>query len=369
MRRAVEYLALFFIALPITSHAQSPTREIEAKKGEAWHHQPSGLHIPSQIFDLPRGKISDYSDQQLNIMASFGNAQGTEILSLYIFRPFIKSSPIWHDRAQTTINYVYFQSQTNTPGIAKTLPLPARPDHQALLTIYQFPEDANRRSTGLATVEVNGWMIKARYTSVTLTLDAMAQRLTEMLTRFDWPDITGTPTAAAFLQPCAAPIEWTDAKPAAKNDGQAIVDAYFAKLGDFLTSDPLPTLMVRTNAEAAPLAKSPTYCRAEEHSTHSIYRPVDATDRYILAYGDAGESMNVARSDNSKNTEYRASYSDFSDTFILPRFQSLPTPDQIVQLVNEGNFPSKVDSAGIITIVRPKNKNEDTDKDKDKGKP
>jgi 2-succinyl-5-enolpyruvyl-6-hydroxy-3-cyclohexene-1-carboxylate synthase len=224
------------------------------------------------------------------------------------------------------------------------------------MTIYQFPEDANRRSTGVATVEVNGWIIKARYTSFTLTLDTMAQRLTDMLTRFDWPDTTGTPTAAAFLQPCATPIEWTDAELAAKDEGQAIADAYFVKLGDFLASASLPTLMNRTNAEVALLAKSPTYCRAEEYTTHSIYRPVDATDRYILAYGDAGISMNVARSVNNKDADYRASYSDFSDTFTLPRFQSLPTPDQIVQLANEGRFLSKVDSAGVITIFTPKDK-------------
>lgn len=338
MFRAFILLSSFCITLPAIVHAQPQPRVLEAAERESWHHQSSGLSIPPELLGLTRTNISDYSDDQRNIMAGFGNQQGTEILSLYIFKPAISSTSIWHDRAQTSIKYIYFQSQENMPHISKSVPVPTTPEIQALLAIYQFPSGQPRRTTGLATVEVNGWITKVRYTSSTLTIEAMEKQILHMLADFARPDGKGSTAPATFIEPCATAMKWAKAKSSPVVGGDVIADAFSVKIGDFL------------GAETAHAPSDENFCRAELHPSNSIYRLNEAADSYILAHGDAGQFIAVSRLQDSDRPLYRASYSHYSDTYILPRFQSLPTPQQVTQLVNDNKFLARVDPAGHITL-------------------
>ena len=90
---------LVLAALSQAAAAQNDLRTIEANAGSGWTHAGSKLVLPANAAGLPRGKIGDSTQEQLDVVADYSDQADGMTATVYVYRTGLPDAAIWFDRA------------------------------------------------------------------------------------------------------------------------------------------------------------------------------------------------------------------------------------------------------------------------------
>ena len=76
----------------------SAATTIEAKPGKPWKHKATGAALPASLAGLPRTKVVYLTSPEVDVAANYENADGSEAVTIYIYRDVSGSVPVWFDK-------------------------------------------------------------------------------------------------------------------------------------------------------------------------------------------------------------------------------------------------------------------------------
>lgn len=284
MRTTVRQLALVLAAsalTPAVAQAQAiPPLTVE--QGKPFIHKHTGLQFPATLGGLPRDGLHTLAEDEHDVFANY-EAEGTELLSLYIYRDATNALPVWFDRATAVI-----EARREVYGSPRRLDRPVafappRRLHAAGMMALYEPSSGLFRATGVAIVPLGPWLIKLRYSSKKLDAAGLEREMNTVLASLAWPDDMPRAASARPVQPCATAIETSDRTEAVTQDVAAIsaVAGRIAAMG----------------ADRQAPGHDVVWCRdAHVVDGGAVYRADAAADGYMIAMGDNAHGIVVAPS-------------------------------------------------------------------------
>lgn len=348
MMKAIASLALGLAMLTAAgaAEAQQPREQIEVAAGKPFKHKHTRLQLPPAIDGIARSGLVTLEPDQLDVIGRYDKPDGSEAISIYIYRELAGALPVWFDRARWAI-----ENRTalyGTPRLSER-PLafvpPMRTEASGLIATYTSSHGA-LRSTGVALVPLDGWLVKIRYSSASMDADALDQRIRTVLAGLGWPRKLAPAPVATPVEPCAAPLAASErSRPAPPNPAGALVGALLGAPG-IATSKTAP-------ATAA-------WCRDDSVDPKgAVYRAGGATDAYLIALSDAGRGIRVAPDasaallDQAAKPSWSIELLQMARTVRFASQDRLPPPQQAAEIVNGGRYVSAASTWGkqkTITI-------------------
>lgn len=323
------FAAALLGSLPHAASAQ-PT-DLKAQAGKDWKHKPTGVKLPAQLAGLQRQSVKGLAGPETDVVGDYWSADGSETVTIFLFRNVSGSVPVWFDRARSLILLLPQKYPDPRSLGIRSLTLRGQQPVTGLMEI--FATSGKYRSTGLMVLPVNGFYAKIRASSVARDAAGLEQLMLAAVNSIDWrsrqKEVAATPIADC---PTALPAR-PPAKVAALNKD------------DQMTSALIGALVAGVGSTAA-ATTSITYCRepGPTQISYGIYRPEASTDRYMMALLDAGRAILVGSSDLSAilselKTAPRVSVShvELDRTVVYGDFESLPLPEQVVEMVEKTN--------------------------------
>ena len=149
-----------------------------------------------------------------------------------------------------------------------------------MMSIYQTGGD-RFKSTGVAMVPLNGWLVKIRFTSAELTAVEMAAALPPILETIKWPRNRESGPPAAAVRPCDDQLTLTEN-----------VERIKPSMTDALIGGISAVAIDSDDTEEDP--RSVVYCRdPQDAGQFSIYRANGSASGYVLQLGDAGRALSI----------------------------------------------------------------------------
>jgi hypothetical protein len=300
------------IAAPAT--AQQKWRDISAAVGSPWLHAGSAIPFPARIAGFDRVRINDTGTAELDIVANYEGDE--DILTIYLFKPQIVSSPLWMDRA---LDSIMLRPDFGMAGRARPVPVSFQPtdatNKSGLRAAFSI-DHPKHKSTAVAVLPANAWLIKVRISSpnpdVARTDRLLSDALRELRAK-------GDDTAAQPISNCPSKLRYVPLK-AMKAKG---TDAFASVLGASLIG-------------AAGVAPA-TYCRELPGTpVFGVYRKPEESRSYVVALADSGRAVSVQPSpqlaERARETS-SVSLLDLGRTLVYGDFKSLPEPGAVVRHV------------------------------------
>jgi len=332
IRRAIIGILALAVALP----AAAAEHVLPLKPDEPYRHAPSGMQVPVVLDALPRKQVTSYAESQLDDVVQFESADGGERLTVYVFRNVTGSVPVWFDRIRSEIG--------RPDGVfgditALEAPAPFVPPHQANPSALMQSFVTGKgpfRGTAAALIPMGpDWYVALRYSSNTLSADAIAEHLPRTIAALGWPDKIADQPVAALVAPCAAPLASVAKARQVPADGASAIAASLMMIK-------VPEEEKKEKPE--PAAPPTSWCRdvAPAGADASVYRPLDSADSYLIALGDAGRGIWVARDtigallSKSAKPRWAVTMIDVAQNTVYPAFDALPAPAKAAEVVNQG---------------------------------
>lgn len=318
------------------AQAQPTQRNIEAKAGEGWHHQHTGVTMPVRLGGFDRQYIRDNSENELDVLAQYHGDETRTRLTLFLYRAAINNVPLWFDVA----NHSLRDNVDFVPGtseyLSSTFTPPGQSSASGMMTVYST-EGSDFKSTGVAMLPLNGWLVKVRFTSTELSVEAMEAALEPILNDIIWPEKIGPAPTAVAISSCEDSLTLTDK---VRRINPTLADALIGGL----TGIPGDEDAAKSEEEAA------IYCRdPQDFDQFPIYRKDGTKDGYLLPLGDAGRAAVVFRNelgglvDGSRGTRYSPILMHLDRNVIYPDLNILPTPQTLLSATG--------DDAAISTVT------------------
>ena len=327
-------LLTFAVTLPTPESAQ---QAIKLSDGKPYRHKPTKLTVPDKLAGIERDSATALTPD-LDEAVSFTTPDDGESITIYVFRRVSGSVPVWADRiaAQILTRPVY-GGATPTVPIAAFFP-PNQANASGLIASYTTGKPPYRAS-GFAIMPLGPqWYVALRYSSATLDPTALDGKMREVIAAIDWPDKIAAQADAAPVQPCTTPLALSGMSEPVDED-QAMQSSI---LGGLIGKLSLETAKKGKESPAEPTI----WCRDAgtyaELAGHGVYRAGGATDRYLIAIGDAGTGVSVfpdalalaLNPETSPSWSITVMTMDQARVF-TPR-DRLPPPGQILSLLNDG---------------------------------
>jgi hypothetical protein len=349
MRRLVTAVgaACMLLAVGGIAPAQAP-RAIDVAAKSGFRHRHTKVELPPTLAGLPRTTVREHEADQLDVFADYSLPALTEVYTVYIFRDVSGGVPVWFDRARWMIEH---RSDLGTPTAREAEPAfvpPGRDNASGLIATYDLT-GKGYRSTGVALVPIDGWYVKLRASSSSLSAGELEARMKAALAEIGWPRKLAPAAAAAAVVPCATALTLTgDAKPLEGGDeggASALMDALVG---------------MAAVAEAKPRREAPPQTRWCRDSTRieggGLYRPDARQDGYLIALADAGRGLWVGPSDGllllqgdekkPKKPAFTAKLLLLGRTLTTRPYDRLLSPAQAVRIAGEGTFATTISTWG-----------------------
>ena len=328
-------LAAVLIGTAMMAGAMASARDLPVPADKGWRHAETGVALMAQNAGLTRTALTDATQGEFDVAAQYRAPDKSVTATVYIFRPAIADVGLWFDRSQTALE-TRAEFRNAAPASADPLgfALPGATAGSALRQTYANASGAYR-STALAVMPLNGWIVAIRMSATTLTADKLDAELQQFIAGIRWPKVVAAGTAARLVKPCATPLVFGKAKQVA------------AGAGDLLMSLMLPSLAASEKAKTPAKADdAPLWCRDGEGRTeYGVYRNMRADQGYTMALYDGGRSVSVFPSimgQIDKTGTYSVSLTDVDgSTSVLPSFSAMPQPKQVWAVVSQGKVQGK----------------------------
>jgi len=340
-------IAMSTLLFMVPVQAKPQQRTIETKAGEAWLHQHTGMAMPARLGGFDRQYIRDLTENELDVFAQYQADQVRSRLTLFFYRAAIDSVPLWFDAANQSLR----ENVGFVPGVSEylssTFTPPGQTDESGIMAVYTTV-GGDFKSTGVAMLPLNGWMVKIRFTSAELTAAELATSLMAILNDIQWPEeIRSGPTATAIL-PCQDTLKLSDK-----------VDRIKPSLADALIGG---LMGIPADDEATTGDEKPAiYCRdPQDFGQFAIYRAEGTKDGYLMPLGDAGRAASVFKNKlgsvigGRQGKRYTPILMQLDQNIIYPDLDKLPTPLTLMAATGDDTAISSVTtwpSSGGSTVT------------------
>ncbi len=269
--------------------AQGLAQEVlELDPEVAWQHPHSKITIPTELGGLPRGSVTAFSPDYLNLGFSFRDRNRPDELSLYIYRNTNGSVPVWFEQARRGIE---LRDLYAGPELVYAIAPYAWPDQEGwvgLRAFYDTPNSDYASSTGLALFSVNGWYVKVRASSASRSAANLSLWVDSALRELSIPPAEIAQAEPVPVTECAQPLEFKRKSKNVKSDGAS-------NLANALLGSLIGQAVEQGEIDAKDPQEEVTWCRdAELNPTQVAYRPNASEDSYLIALGDSGMGIWVA---------------------------------------------------------------------------
>lgn len=350
---ALYWVALLYVGLAMPAFARTT---IELPADQSWEHQWTNMEFPAEIIGLNNRRITQFEDKEGNVSAQYFDDDYQTVVSIYIFRPGNPDPSIWHDRGIAAIqaNERMGPFDLDSRDTRQFVP-PGGTTASGILSV--FGGSGEYKSTAVALFRADAWLVKIRVSSVAWAQERMSSEVDAIIRQL--PEMVGVHEQASYpIKNCTTSIDFMDASRA---DPAEIDMMQLGIASGILGAGDLAELKDETEPEKV-------YCRQGDHKPQfGIYRPDGALDRYLMAFGDAGFSVDVAKDNgvlplltendrqSASPTYYTVSTADALITRQFLPFLGLPTPNQAATAAFRDNPISSVsrplgDDGSTITI-------------------
>lgn len=332
-------------ALWLAGSAAAGQEPLSLLPGKSWTHRHSGISVPATLAGTPRERGMAFAEDDLDVGLSFTVGDAVESLTFYVFRDTNGGVPLWFAQAQWGIEN---RDAYGHPVIAvapQTFVPPGQTVASGLKAIYT-PKGGPYRSTGVMLFPVGEWYVKVRASSQTRPPAELGKWMDAALAEIGWPTTIANGPLAAPVTDCATPL---------------VFEGESRDISGDMMQDAIGAALV--SAAAGEAKKEPVavqWCRDRKlEGNQAVYRANAATDAYLLAVGDNGNGIEVARSIGSlpggakdKALRYGIMLHMAAQDINFASQDRLPSPDRILAIVNEGRFTSTVATWGEKRDVR-----------------
>jgi hypothetical protein len=187
------------------------------------------------------------------------------------------------------------------------------------------------KSSAAGMTSVGEWYVSIRASSQTLTPQQLLARVEQSFAAIRWPREKVPAEAVEPITACGAALpQGTDAEPIEE-------DAAFAMAG---------ALVAAGDAIEKKAAKAVRWCRDPfQVAGASVYRPNGATDRYLIAFQDAGrgtwvspnEEVNLIAAELKKEPSFAIELIDIDQHAGYGSFKTLPNVAQALWTIEHGS--------------------------------
>lgn len=322
-------MVLTAIAMAAAAPALAQPKDLQAKPGKEYKHKATGLKIAAALAGLERATVTAFGSAETDIGANYWSADGADNVTVFLYRNVSGSVPVWFDRGRATI--LLMPEKYRNPQSLGIRAFTPRGQDRATGLMEIFRTESQFQSTGVILFPVNGFYAKIRASSKSRDGAGLEQLMLSAVNAVDWRS-RRTEAAAAPVKDCAAKLP--DRSP--------------AKLATMNSQDRMMSALIGgVIAQADAIKSTPsaiTYCRETGPQTipYGIYRPDASNERYMMAIRDAGRAIYVGSSDLTQilsemktAARYSISLVDMERTATFGDFQSLPLPDQALEMVEK----------------------------------
>jgi hypothetical protein len=320
------------LAATMASPATAAPRTLAVPADKGWMHAQTRVVLRPQVAGLSRLSLTDSTTTEHDVTAQFESADHATLATLYLFHSAVPEVSVWFDRARATLEardlfrhaapaseapIAFAASGTITAGLRQT---------------YAIVDGPNR-STALAVIPLDEWLVVLRMTSRGNSA-ALDRQLTDFVAALRLP----AASAARPATPIAA-CPTTLAYGKAKMVKPEPTDLLLSFIGAIAAEEKKPS------AEPAPASSRPWCREGEPGDGYAAYRHDDETDGYAVALHDAGRiawtQLSVASQFAAHQTageklvtsaSYAVTLSDVDGrTLTFPSFTALPSPKQVYE--------------------------------------
>jgi hypothetical protein len=351
MGRALAWLGLATCTALAAPASAQPT-PIPISPAATWKQEEAKLEMPPGIDGFRREDLVDYGDQRLDVSGTYKDPASRTTATLYLFRPSIANVGLWHDRSLASIQ-PHGPLGTIDRATAVTAPIVLHgPGGGAtgLRTVMPVSGGAFV-STGLAMFQLRDWLVAVRMSSQTLDQTQLAARLDSFVAALSYDPAGMSQASAAAMADCADALRFKSAKRANRPDlGATLLLSALSGAADNDDSD---------HKQAAPPPPSVTFCRDPASTLEAgVYRADGSTEGYVIAVGDNGTSIDVARQPSAAllggggANDYWVNLSTVYASSTYRGFRNLPPPDKVIDVVRSEAPLSTVtrDASGDTTV-------------------
>ena len=315
------WLAALALGLSQAVPAVAETK-IEVPADSRWQHARSQLILPTNIGDLKRQSITDYTQSELNVAAQYASTNSE--VTLYLFRPHWSDVGAWFDRGEA----VLLSNKATLSPVAELSPARgvARPKgtvESGLRRNYVYGK-GRYKSSSLMIVPVGQWLLKIRYSSEEADPAITDTVMDKVLRSIKFPDATPEVQPVQTIAPCAESFKWKKTKIVREDMMSAMVNG-----GMF------PEIM-ESKSSAAPAAGD--VCRVGTSSAeYTLYRQNSDKTKFWMLVMDAGATAQIMETiPFNGGKQYWSVVSMDGKHDLLPAFKGLPTPDQWFSVILSG---------------------------------
>ena len=187
-------------AVGICTAPVSAATPIESKPGKPWKHKATGAALPATLAGLPRTSMVYFTSPEVDVAADYQNADGTEAVTLYVYRDVSGSVPVWFDRSRFYI--MNLPDKFGTVTSTGVRPFTPRGQKVASGLIDSFSVTKGPKTTGLMIFPFNGFYVKIRASSGTRDVPALEALMLEAANTIDW----SSKALVAWVVECARKI-------------------------------------------------------------------------------------------------------------------------------------------------------------------
>ncbi|VWX60035.1 conserved exported hypothetical protein [Sphingorhabdus sp. 109] len=338
--------ALVFAA---PAQAQPEQRTIEATAGQDWDHQNSGMTMPARLGGFDRQYIRDLTDDGLDVYGQYYGKDGQTRLTLFFYRAAVNSVPLWFDAANQALRGNVKLLPGASEYLSSAFTPPGQSEASGLMAVYSTSGN-EFKSTGVAMLPLNGWLVKIRFTSAELSAEELAASLMPILHDIGWPEEIVSGPAATVILPCENALKLSDR---IKRIKPTMTDALSAGILNIPVDD------------TADGEEPGIYCRdPQDFGPFSIYRAGGSEDGYLMPLGDAGRAASVhanrlgGLTGGSREPRFTPVMMRLDQNIIFPDLDKLPTPGVLLSATGDGAAISAVttwppSSGSTITVNVP----------------
>jgi hypothetical protein len=319
-------IALLLLAVPLSA------RELPVPRDKGWQHAATGLILSSQLAGLTRTGLTDATESEHDVSASFQTADGSEIVTIFIFRAAIPDASLWFDRSRSLM---FPQPVSHNVIAASDAPITFSANGAgSASSIRQTFDIAVGRyvSTGLAVTPVGDWILAIRISAAALTAQALDGRLLEINKAVRWPKSINDTGTAEVLAPCDKSLNFKRARNIRTSIGSVLATLAMKSASE-----------EKENKEKSSKDAPVTWCRdGYSHPYFGVYRADQDPRSYIMALYDSGSVATIQRSMaaillNESRSSYEVTLEDVDGAVSsFPVFGSMPDPAQVWDLVSKG---------------------------------
>jgi hypothetical protein len=324
-------------------------QDLAIRPGEAWTHRHSGIIVPPTLGGNALTQAKAFAQDDLDVGLTFEPDGAQDFVSFYVFRNTNGGAPVWFAQAQWAIENRAIYGAPKLAAPPRAFALPGQAVTNGLRAVYA-PQTAGGffTSTGVVLVPVGNWYAKLRISSRNRTPSELEALIDRVIGEIQWPQQAAVAPAALPVIACPTPLAFDKQSKDLTGGGmEEIVAAAIVSAADGDDS---------VKKEAMP-ATPVQWCRDRQLNNNiATYRANEATEAYLLTFGDNGNGVSVGLSSVNKimaelegkkaKLRYSVTLHTAAEAANFISQDRLPSPERAIDIVNANRRGSTVTTWG-----------------------